>query len=379
MKHPFIIFGSIGTLLIVGASVWIFFFLVYVPAPKTIALAPNPFVEGDATSGFEKIPEVHSAAEATSTTPYSLHHITTRKVVGAVAMNDGSYRFVEAGTGHVYEINARGIETRLSNTTFAQAQKAAWSTIGNRVAISRETETGTETFVGTLAPSDAAGMVLDGAILAGGSSNIAFSSSGDTLFYTKKTPSGLSGISRNLKTNKELTLFSIPLQEVTVSWEPHILIVTKASAELPGYAYRSDLTRVSESIPALTAHTQGDSTVFSGRVGTTLVSWIRRGKDTISLTQGVIPQKCAFQGDTLLCAVPKNFESMTYPDAWYRGETSYDDTLWMFNVQDGTGKVIVDLNEIAKKTIDVSEIVSDATGFHFIDKTESGLWHITLE
>ena len=136
MKNPFIIFGGIGVLLIIGAGVWVFLFLFYTPAQQTHTLATNPFVEGDAEGGFETVREVPANEDASTNvaSQYALKQITTRKVAGAVAVGGEIYRFVEAGTGHIYEVDAQGVENKLSNTTFAGARKAVWSRSGTRAA-----------------------------------------------------------------------------------------------------------------------------------------------------------------------------------------------------------------------------------------------------
>lgn len=381
MKHPFVIFGGIGALLVVGVAVWAFFFLFYTPAPTPTSLAPNPFVEiGADESGFASATTQTEIDAAAVATPLSgaLRQLTTRKVIGAVAAATTTVRFVEAGTGHIYEITD-ATEVKISNTTFAQARLAVWSPSGTRVAITRDAGEGSETFVGALTKNDGGESVLEGSILEGNPTNIAFGGAGETLFYTTPTPTGVTGISRNLKTGAEQTLFSTPLRDVVVTWEPSILMVTKASGELAGFAYTKNMGRVTESMPALTAKVVGGATVFSGRTGSTLTSWVQRGKDTIALSRGVLPEKCSFRGDNLLCAIPKNLEVETYPDAWYRGEVSYDDSLWLFDAMTGGGTEIADLRAANGDAVDVATVVTDQVGFLIINKNGGLTHYITAE
>ena len=184
MKHPFIIVGSLGIVVVLGAALWVYFMLFYThTAPAHTA--PNPFSEASSSKGFDAIAQ-EQAAQSSTTAPAvpatGARLLTLRKTIGAVALADGTYRFVEAGTGHVYQIDSAGLETKLSGTTFPGARRAVWSHEGTRVAITRETEGGSlETFNGVLGKDDTGVMSLDGTALQDAAENVSYSASGDTL------------------------------------------------------------------------------------------------------------------------------------------------------------------------------------------------------
>ena len=380
MKHPFIIVGSLGIVVVIGAAVWVYFMLFYTHTTPTHTAA-NPFSEASSSKGFDALAQ-ERAAQATTTTPEApstgARLLTLRKTIGAVALADGTYRFVEAGTGHIYQVDNTGSETKLSGTTFPGARRAVWSREGTRVAIVRETENGSlETFNGVLQKDDAGTISLDGAPLKDVAENVSYSESGDTLFYTRENSLGVTeGVSINLKTNKTQTLFTTPLHNIIVSWEPSIIMTTKASAVLPGYAYGKDGVRITDSMNALTAAEFGATTLFSGRSGNNLSSWVQTGARTTALAQAVIPEKCARNGTVLICAVPTNFEATSYPDAWYRGEIEYSDSLWQLDIQTGSSTQLFDFEGVTKKQIDVRAITTVKDGYLLEGKNDDSLWFV---
>ena len=169
MKHPFIIFGSLGTAVVIGAVVWIYFVLFYSHTTTPARVAPNPFSEASSSKDFGALAEERAANEASTSQPVAapgVRLLTLRKTIGAVGLADGTYRFVEAGTGHVYQIDGAGSETKLSGTTFPGARRAVWSHEGTRVAIIREVEgAGLETFMGVLQKNDAGNIALEGSVV----------------------------------------------------------------------------------------------------------------------------------------------------------------------------------------------------------------------
>ncbi len=70
MKHPFIILGTAGAILMLGGAVWVYLFIFYVPAPENARVAENPFVEVDAEQ-FGAIPEGGEPDETLTTTAVS--------------------------------------------------------------------------------------------------------------------------------------------------------------------------------------------------------------------------------------------------------------------------------------------------------------------
>lgn len=352
MKHPFIILGSAGAILMLGGAVWVYLFLFYQPAQESARVAENPFVEVDADQ-FGALPEGGEPDETLTTTTVSAGDaITERRVVGAVAVS-GTYRIIEAGTGHAYEVQGGGAERKISNTTFPQAIDAVWAPSGERVAITREADGALRTFIVTLGAGDVDDVSEE---LNDGAQNIAWSEDSNILKYTRTGNNGSEGVALHIETEKETVLFTTPLRDIAVQWNPTPLIVTKATRSYAGYAYRSDLSRVTDGIPALTAAQDGDLTLFSGMSGNALVSWFMKGSDTVTIERGVIPEKCAVVTGGALCALPKQFDATQYPDSWYRGEEVYDDEVFFIDSENGTLESRGDLSTPYRTPLDIVHV-----------------------
>jgi len=382
MKYPFIIIGSVAIVAVIGAAVGFYFFLFYThTAPAHTA--PNPFSEASSSKGFDALAAEKAAqASIATTTPgvstANVRLVTLRKTIGALGLVDGTVRFVESGTGHIYQVDSTGNETKLSGTTFPGARSAVWSTEGTRVAITREVDTSTlETFNGVIQKNDTGTMTLEGSVILGTVRNVAYSESGDILYYTQEnTHGGVEGISKNLKTNKTQTLFTTPLHDIVVAWEPTIIITTKPSVSLPGFAYTKDAARITDSMNALSTKELGATVLFSGQSGNSLISWLQTGAHTVALPRGVLPEKCDHTGNILICAVPSNFEAGSYPDRWYRGEITYNDALWQFDMNTGSSTPLFDFEGHTNKQIDVRSIAATKTGYLLEGKSDDSLWFV---
>jgi hypothetical protein len=127
---------------------------------------------------------------------------------------------------------------------------------------------------------------------------------------------------------------------------------------------------------ALSAAEFGTEVLFSGQSGGTLSSWIQNRAHTTALARGVIPEKCTQNTTLLICAVPTNFEATSYPDAWYRGEIAYNDSLWQFDMQTGSSTQLLDFEAATKKQIDVRAITIAKDGYLLEGKSDGSLWFV---
>lgn len=354
MKHPFIILGTAGAILMLGGAVWVYLFIFYVPPPENARVAENPFVEVDAEQ-FGAIPEGGVAEGALSPTAVSAGvAITERRVVGVVALS-GTYRVIEAGTGHAYEIAEGGVERKISNTTFPQAVDAKWAPSGEHVVITREADGALRTFIVTLGAGDVDDTSVE---LNDAAQNIAWSKDSNILKYTRAGNNGSEGIALNVETDAKTVLFTTPLREIAVQWDTDPLIMTKATREYTGYAYRSNLTLVTDPMSALSAIERGGLALFSGLSGNALASWFVRGDTTIASERSVIPEKCALIESGAVCASPKVFDATKYPDNWYRGEEVYDDEVVYIDAETGIAETIGDLAIAYRTPLDIVRATS---------------------
>ena len=86
--------------------------------------------------------------------------------------------------------------------------------------------------------------------------------------------------------------------------------------------------------------------------------------------------------DTIYCAIPKSITRGTYPDLWYKGETSFSDEIWKINVESGiTTKLINPITVIGGEEIDAIKLALDADENYlfFVNKKDSYLWKLELK
>lgn len=383
MKKALIIGGIIFLLLLTSLGAWAY--LLYTGTTATDVAAPvegNPFAEGAfRTDTGERDGAVVTPPRGDG--PEMLRQLSMRKVIGAVLMsgNDGTFvRFAEAGTGHLYEIAmGGGVDMRISNTTFPKAKDAVWSPQGTRVVVIREEEGVDVAYLGAIEKGDDGTTSLVGDVLPASAHSFGFNGTGDTFYYAVRAESGTKGYARDLKTDKERMVFDIPLREVTVAWDPSPLIVTKASGKLMGYAYQSDLSRIGEGTLGLRAIGDSMGYALGGTTGSELTG-VLIGTTTIALDRGIAPDKCTLTSTQLVCGIPKSLDASDFPDEWYRGQVTYDDTIYTFNRTTGVSTIVSDPMNEARREIDIARFEESASDGEllFTTKNDRTLWMLSL-
>lgn len=379
-KNIFITFGILTTLIVLGVWAYLFTF----GAPKDGADIFANFGLGN-EEGVSPVIVDTTTVDVSGTTqegaPQALKQLTLRPVAGAVfTMNGSTVHYVEQGTGHIYSINlVSGAESLISGTTLPGTREAIFSKDGAQVAISIFDGTELKTLVGSAGESTT--QSFTGVSLPQGAQDIFFDTATNTLMYTLEGESGVSGYSYNTKKETGIQLFSIPLRDVTVLWGGEsIHVYTTPTASQTGYLYKiskNELTYVAEGGPGLMGFIFNNTpiTTVSGEEGV-ISSAIASGKET-PLPVAIIPEKCVGDETFLYCAVPRDFGNMeTFPDNWYKGVTSYSDTLWEIDTADGVATVLSNFELESGRQIDVSKIgiSEDNTRLYFINKNDNTLW-----
>lgn len=384
MKKALIISGVLIALLFASFGVWAY--LMYsgtTVADVEMPAAGNPFAAGEFRTDSADKAQTDTSFTPVTATNQTLRQLSTRKVIGAVLVPSDSgttVRYAEAGTGHLYEVPLDGgSEMRISNTTFPRAKYAVWSRQGTRVVLISEKEGTEEAYLGALEKGDDGTTGLVGEVLPISSHSYGFSAAGDQFFYALRSNTGTTGFRRDLKMGKETAVFSVPLRDVTVSWEPAPLIVTRASGQLEGYAYSGDLSRVGQSGLALRAIGDSRGYALGGKTVDGLTGYLI-GTTTISLDRGIAPDKCTFTSTQLVCAIPKDLNIEAFPDEWYRGQVSYNDTFYTFNRATGASTLVSDPIVETRREIDVASFeMSGSDGqLLFITKIDRTLWLLSL-
>lgn len=304
-----------------------------------------------------------------------LQQLTLRPVAGAVIAGD-VIKYVEAGTGHIYEINLlNGRESLLGGVTLPQTHRAVFSLSGTFVAITQYLTNTPRTLVGSVSPDGG----FESISLPEGAAEVLFSHTKDGVFYyLMKQPWGSVGYSYDIESSTAQKLFEIPLRDVRVVWEDEIYVYTTPTYTQAGYAYRvggNNLEYLSADERGLLLTPATGGPLITKVVGDILLSSRihEGGTETYST---LIPEKCTKIPLGLVCGVPKEYEVVDFPDRWYKGLVSYIDILWSVDFETKSSATLIDLVAESGREIDIAQIGADEAGerFWFINKNDNSLW-----
>lgn len=389
MKRPLIITIGIFIILLV-LGLWVY--LLAFGAPKeTSEVFTNLGVipESERGTDITDVQSLDTDATVLALTGTELQQLTTRAVAGftVASSTENILRYVERGTGHVYEINIdESTEKQISLLTIPQTVEAIFSPSGNAVAFTTYEGQKKIVSVGTL-PEEGSEMILKKVSL--GVENITFKND-NVLYYTRNEDNKTVGYSLNISNLSESELFTTRITDIEVFWGADfntIYIQTRPTQYLEGYLYsisKNILTPVTNPLYGLTTFIKDTTIITSMVVGDTYSSaWLHDGE---SIEQGILmlKEKCIFADETnenVWCAAPLEIPNASYVENWYKGVQISKDYLWYTNLATKSSTLVGDLSKLSGKTIDVFDmkIGNDKTTLFFTNKTDQTLWQYRLE
>lgn len=385
MNRPlFITIGIVVILVVFG--IWIY-----------LLLFGSPHNSGEVFSnlGFELSPQEVTIAPPTANTPLpettvdtttdALRQLTTRPVAGFTFIDTASssaVRYVERGTGHVYEINlATGNETSLSRTTIPQVAEAVFSPSGDTMALTSYNGYTTNVLVGTIGEESN----LEGIQLQPGAKNIAFASDQDVL-YTITNSGTTKGYRHNITTLNRSELFSFNYSNIDMGWGSNldnIYLATKPAHNLEGYIYTTNNNILTPIIPpafGLSALYNNQNILTTQVENNTYTSVAHTDtEESFSLPILTLKEKCVFDiftDDYVWCAAPLPISDATFVENWYKGTITSNDFLWLVDIQGGQARLYANFQDLSGRIIDVNSINISANGtlLSFTNKLDHTLW-----
>lgn len=331
-----------------------------------------------------------STAVSSSSTPVSVTSTATNPFLGDTLP---VVRFAEHGTGYIYDVDARGKnETKKTGTTIVRVAEAYFGDDGNSVVfryLKNDNQT-IETYVGKIIPPAGVGQfgTVVGNFLPENIPNLVMSPDGTSLAYLFPTNEGVAGISIKTDGTGKKQLFSSSFDEWLLDWKQGgMTATTKAAGDIPGYSYSVLATGIFQKIiggiNGLTTNISPDGRLLlydtSGKNSLTLFMRHQNG-DSTKLDVSTLPEKCVWNktSTTVYCAVPISLDStLTYPDAWYQGLTSFQDTIWKIDANSGNATQVSDLEG---KQIDAENLMLDPSEnfLFFQNKNDGTLWSYDL-
>lgn len=307
-------------------------------------------------------------------------------------------RYIERGTGHIYETATSSLEKeRVSNTTEPKIYEALFTDKGDNLILR-----------GLIGSSDVVSTRYASLVLASTSegeiktletkdlpiqiSQVAISPSKTQLFSVME--SGIRGILSKVDGGSTVGIFDTPYREWIPTWpeEKNISLTTKASGFAPGFSYllntaTKGVTRVLGNIYGLTTLVSPDlsKVIYSASgQGTFSLNYLDRKEDIITeLSLKTLPEKCIWskkEKSVLFCAVPENIAFSTYPDVWYQGLINFADSVWKIDVDTGEARLIMNIQEESGEIIDATNLYLSPSEDYlvFTNKTDLTLWGLQL-
>lgn len=310
-------------------------------------------------------------------------------------------RYIERGTGHIYETSTSTLEkTRISNTTAPKIYEAHFVNKGDNLILRGligssdiiSTQYASLVVSSTTEGEEGENKTLEMKDLPIQIAQVAISPSKTQLFSIMD--SGVRGLLSKIDGGAQVGIFDTPYREWIASWpeERNIVLTTRASGFAPGFAYilntsTKALTRVLGNIYGLTTLTSPDLSKIlyskSERGTFTLNYFNRTDSSSVELSFKTLPEKCIWskkEKGVLFCAIPENIAFSTYPDVWYQGLINFSDSVWKIDTNTGEARVIMNIQNESGEVIDVINpyLSPNEDYLVFTNKIDLTLWGLQL-
>ncbi len=336
-----------------------------------------------------------------------LRKISSEPVAGAVAFNIGTttyVRFIEKGTGNVYEADSNTTSIkRLTNTTIPKIIRAFWLPNGSGFlaqTLIPETEIIETSFV-RLAKNTATSSVesltpftTSISKLPTGIVELSIKPDGSKIFYYTVTGGSSSWYLSNPDGTQSSVLNSHPLTEWLPTWINGniVSLQNKSSASTVGYVYNFDV--VNKTLKKVGAEGVGLSSVSKNDGLSVLISkggsaprlflFDTKSYTTKDVLRNSLADKCVWltkETMSVYCGVPNQIEPANYPDDWYKGLVATEDSIKKIDLNNSIDYTIVDLVDETDQKIDVVDLKlsTDETHLIFRNKIDGYLWMLRIE
>ncbi len=387
MNKKILIIAS-GAVVISLGLIWAYLFVFGTPSTADDVFTKLG-LEGDVAE--EMVPNETTPTVSTSTLNINrakLRQLSTRPVAGygEIVKSTSTAPVIylaELGTGHIYSIDLTdGAETRISATTFAQADHAVFSNNGALVAISTNAPTKAKNiYLGTIGTTTKDVNQIFETVSTG-----SFSLSNNDFLYTNTTADGVVGYAYSVATKKSSSLFSAPFYETKIIWgktatSSHY-IYPKSTYALEGFLYeakKSSLERLPVSGFGLTTQVNDDIILYTKIVENKPATFIynRTSKETKPFAAAVLTDKCYLpeSGYVFYCGF-EGVNETRLPDAWYQGSLSFKDSLFALSAESMLADLLSDTLTESGRELDMTEVRlgESERSLYFINKNDNTLW-----
>ncbi len=333
-----------------------------------------------------------------------LRQLSSTPIAGMAASTTASsslVRFMDRGTGHVYEASDISNEIKkLSNTTLPKIYESYWNKNLTSLVLRylRDDSDTVSNFYAELRPTatstGSTAYEVKGKYLSPDIGLVAVSPQGDKIFtWNIENGKGM-GYTSTFDERNKVRVADTPLTQVIAEWPEAntVTLATKASASAVGYFYSLDirngvLKKIIGGFRGLAGKLNKDATralFSSGGTNTIKTSYITiKDGVTQEILFKTLADKCVWstlRKSEVYCAVPTEIENGVYPDDWYKGKISFIDQIWHLDTTTGEVHLLANLLDLSNKLVDATDLVLDPKEnfLYFINKRDLTLWSLDL-
>ncbi|KKT95154.1 MAG: hypothetical protein UW97_C0028G0004 [Parcubacteria group bacterium GW2011_GWA2_45_15] len=343
----------------------------------------------------------------------NLFRLSATPVAGAVVFEREKQlvvRYVDRATGHLYDVilptetSPVTLEkTKVTNNTLPKIYEAYFRSDGSAVLLRYLKDDSDvvenlslalsppQATVSTSSPQANALYTVASTVLRGEISAVA-TGPGNALFYALKDTSSIVTSTFNGASVRTILTSSFTDWRLAVAGN-RLIVYTKASARIAGYAYTLDtsnrtLAKILGPLNGLVAipNTSGNQALYSYVEGDKTKLFAKNlSNNTFSeILPATLAEKCIWSArstSVLFCGAPADSPGSGEPDDWYRGATHFSDDIWLFNTNDGVAQVLAEPKQSLRIDIDVIEpkLSPNEDYLVFLNKNDLSLWALRLE
>lgn len=332
-----------------------------------------------------------------------LRLISDSPVAGGISFKRNDFtiiRFVDRGTGHIFETNDQSLENiMISNTTIPKVPEAVWTRNGQTVVFRYLDENNVilsfSANILTATTSQDVSKNAKSVFLPSSIEQLSANPTSDKIFYLINDAEGPVGSVSEVNGLKKKIIFQSPIKEWLTSWtnDKTITLVAKPSANVPGHMFflnvKTGVTdKIMTGINGLTSLVSDNAKniLYSESVGGSVKLKYRNianGNDG-DFSFKTLPEKCVWskiEEFVAYCAVPEAIPSGEYPDIWYQGLMSFTDSVWKVNVKTGSSELVMDIQRETGNDIDImNPFLSDDDDYLlFMNKKDLTFWSLDIK
>ncbi len=396
-----------------GALIYFYFSVTSISGPKApaVPVTTTDVYDPFGTRGITPIStttDITTGGETPVTviSPDRLRQISTDPISGFSVIENTKTKktdihYILRANGNIYETYGDSPEQkRLSITTIPKVYESMWLPDGQRLVIRylKDTVESVQTFSVKINPATTTLNEFEGGVdgnhLPENIGAFAINPAGNKIYYLINNLNGASGYTADPTGLNKKLIFESPLIEWLVSWpkENTITMNTKAAAQIPGFLYflntiTGDFSKIIGNINGLTSKTNASTTEVlysdSSRGTPRLYLFNIKSGESKLLPFSTLPEKCVWSNKDskiIYCAVPKAFPVGEYPDLWYQGLVSFDDSIWTLNTDNLASTLVFDPTQ-DNNVMDITDPQLDKNdnAIYFTNKIDLTFWSLSLK